>query len=278
MKSVKTYLCVAVAALCALTSGSILSSCTGKNDSSQGVNRLSEIESSDSIPESVKAFVKAVVTDDSIAFASLVSYPLERPYPLSDILDSAQMVSYYRVLVDDSLKHTVATAGPEDWDEVGWRGWMLKDGSYVWIDENVYSINYLSGREVAMLKNLVEEEKESLHQSLRGDITPVGCYTDEGGKVYRIDMINGKNPETYRLCVYNDATLLRDKPSEQLLGTMLIEGSAGTQVYTFGNKGEITALLEPYQNDREGQQITITRGDSEQTTDLKAAAWLSLIK
>lgn len=66
----------------------------------------------DSLPEEVQSVIRAVVNNDSVAFSSLVNYPLARPYPLHDIKDSVEMRSYFPVLVDDSLRKVIAESAP----------------------------------------------------------------------------------------------------------------------------------------------------------------------
>ncbi|MDE7380712.1 MAG: hypothetical protein K2N03_01115, partial [Muribaculaceae bacterium] len=50
--------------------------------------------SSDSVPKSVKEFVTAVLEEDSVRFSAIVSYPLQRPYPLGTIETPEKMQSY----------------------------------------------------------------------------------------------------------------------------------------------------------------------------------------
>ncbi|MDE6378204.1 MAG: hypothetical protein K2K72_05610, partial [Duncaniella sp.] len=53
-----------------------------------------------SVPDEVRPVAEALLADSAAAFASAVSYPLDRPYPLHAIEDSVQMVNYYPTMVD----------------------------------------------------------------------------------------------------------------------------------------------------------------------------------
>ncbi len=243
--------------------------------SSTPTAEVTAIEATDSIPTAVKEFVKAVATNDSATFASLVGYPLERPYPLADIVDSSQMAAYYRVLVDDSLRQVVTTAGPDDWHEVGWRGWMLKDGAYVWIYDNVYSVNYLSSHERREMARLVADEIASLPDTLGHGITPMGCFVGADNAVYRLDKMPGDN--NFRLAVYKDPDALDANPDMTLTGSVEIQGTVGSPLYTF-SQGDTTISLEPFSSDDSGPELQIERKGKTKTVNLKPSYWRLLIK
>lgn len=196
---------------------------------------VSEIEKCDSLPEGVKKLVRIVADNDNSGFAAMVSYPLSRPYPLHDIENQEQMKVYYSVMVDDSLRNAIAGSHPEDWDEYGWRGWSLKGGGYVWIDDSLYDVSYLSARERVMLDSLTAKDMESVESGLRQGWTPVMCLKgNENGAVYRIDMSRTeKGAPHYRMLVYDKDTDLRSVPTIVYEGHKETEGTAGTSTYYF---------------------------------------------
>lgn len=196
---------------------------------------ISELEECDSIPLSIKRLVKAVAEDDSVSFASLVSYPLQRPYPLHNIETPAQMTGYYSVMVDDSLRRVLTESHPGDWEEYGWRGWALKRGEYVWIDSELYAVDYLSARERQMLDSLTKTEMSSLPGDYGAGWLPEMCLqTDGDNAVMRID---SKKDDSliprYRLLIYPAGSDLRSAPAYTLNGYRDTEGTAGTRVYMF---------------------------------------------
>ena len=196
----------------------------------------------DSLPVDVTDIVKAVATDDSVSFSSRVNYPLERPYPLRDIADEKEMKAYYPVLVDDSLKKVLANSDPSEWSESGWKGWTVKEGQYLWIDGDIYEVDYISAREKNMKDSLVRREKESLPANLRSGWMPEWVMEDVAeGTVYRIDADSvaassareSVDGGPYRLAVYKKGSDLRRNPERILRGMRRMEGSAGTVSYYF---------------------------------------------
>lgn len=236
---------------------------------------ISELEKCDSIPLSIKKLVRAVADDDSVAFASLVSYPLLRPYPLHNIDTPEQMVSYYSVMVDDSLRSVLTSSRPGDWEEYGWRGWSLKRGEYVWVDADLYAVNYLSAREKVMLDSLIAADMGSLHRELAEGWVPELCLqTHRDGGVMRIDTRKDSwiSPP-YRLLIYPAGSNLRETPAYTLNGYRDSEGTAGNTFYKFGTPSGREVLVYPYMPD--GSTPIVEFPDT--IVSVNHAYWLDLI-
>lgn len=245
----------------------------------------------DTIPSPVKQLVRAVADNDPERFAKLVSYPLARPYPLADIETEEEMKAYYPNLVDDSLRQSITHSGPSHWEKFGWRGWSLDDGRYVWVDDNVYAVNYVSGRERQMLDSLRNVEIASLPAGIRSGWQPVLCLRNPSdGTVYRIDARqhtgDGNEENTgapssdfhgdghhYRLAVYPPHSDLRGMPGQLLDGTLEIEGSAATATYRFHAREGRDIELEPDSPDA-GPTIT---GPGDTVATLTRAYWHNLV-
>lgn len=274
------------------------------NKRSHSGSAVSEIEASDSIPQSVKSLVQAVADGDSARFASLVSYPLARPYPLRDIKDSVEMVKYYPRLVDDSLRNALTHSGPRHWGEYGWRGWTLDDGALLWVDDNLYEVEYLSAAERSERDSLAQREIASLSPELRGAWIPETCLRDTvTGTVYRLDAHHpdhkGKRhpkkgdhrkgdtialpdadnlEETviYRLAGYPGAANLSGHPAVVATGRKHTEGTAGTVLYIFETPDATRIELEPSPADSDSPRLRLsTLPDSVIT--LTPAYWRDLI-
>lgn len=266
----------------ALVAGLPLVNCGNSKHKTDGDSAVDSIEQADSIPESVKKLVKAVADDDSDGFAKLVSYPLQRPYPLHDIETPEQMSEYYHNLVDDSLRNVIIKAGAEKWSEYGWRGWSLDDGRYIWVDENVYDVNYVSNSEMRNLDSLRRVEIESIAPEIREGWRPMMCLkSSESGKVYRVDTrTSGPAEESnhYRLAVYGSDADLAALPAQLLEGEMEVEGSAGSVSYHFHDKdkGEGSDyILLPESTESVDPVIIKPSGDN---VTLKRAYWHELVK
>lgn len=240
-------------------------------------NSVAVIMESDSVPDGVKKLVKTIADNDSTGFSDLVSYPLERPYPLHDIENSDQMREYYSTMVDDSLRKEIVTSKPMDWGEYGWRGWALKDGNLIWIDSDKISmVPYLSKLEKQKQNHLINKEMQSIAPSMRKGWNPVIVYENpEDGTIYRIDVRNKekKSRDLYRLSEYKDRKKLREKPSRMLEGSMETEGTVMTYIYRFKDKnGE---EIEIDNNDMTtGKPVLIMPSDS--SIELRKIYWLDV--
>lgn len=242
-------------------------------------SQVEAIAQCDSLPLPVKELVKAVNANDSAAFASFISYPLSRPYPLHDIADEAAMRGYYTTIMDDSLREVILTSPPDAWSEAGWRGWTVADGEYLWIDNELYNINYVSARERNMIASLVKRDMESLPASMRNGWSPEGCYVSERGEVYRIDRALAERAEPYRLSIYDSVRSLSGEPRTTYYGAMFTEGTMATPVYSFGEKNGPSVLIEPYLADSDGERVTIVDADGNETVaTLTKAYWLDIIR
>lgn len=274
MRSYILYFALTIAALPAVLSCS--------RDRHSGTPSAVEAVVADSLlPQSVKTLVSAINDSDSVAFASLVSYPLLRPYPLHDIPDARAMSDYYHILVDDSLRNIVTGAAPERWQRFGWRGWSLDDGRYIWLDDSVYSVEYLSGVEQRLLAQLRDNEIESLDPSLRGNWTPVACLRAVGSPaVYRIDMSRDKNDRPiYRLAGWASHDDMNKAPEMIMTGYVDVEGSAAMTSYSFSAPDGSTAFYQADVADGSAPAILFSSpvtGESE--IAVEPAYWLDILK
>lgn len=244
------------------------------------VQSSDSVLNSDSIPQSVKNLVKAIDKDDSRAFASLVSYPLERPYPLKDITSEEEMIAYYPTMVDDSLKNVISHSVPSQWSNEAWRGFTLDDGQYVWLDENLYDVTYISAAEKRERASLIKKEMESLNPSLGKGWTPVSCLKSTvNGTIYRIDSKMEGDKEIYRMAIYNPGAPLKDKPSKVLTGYKSEEGTADTPTYYFSCPDGTEVVFSPDDpgiNDIGMQLIYTTPSAPHQHIAVEKAYWLNI--
>lgn len=269
--------------LLALISGSAVISCTKSGKDSRS---FSSVIDSDSIPEQVKELVMAINDHDSLKFAKLVSYPLQRPYPLHDIKSEEEMKHYYTNLVDDSLRNAIIKSRAEDWSRYGWRGWSLGGEHYVWVDENVYAMDYLSAKERGMLDSLLRAERATLAEGLGEGWSGVECLRTQSGDIYRIDRQLPKNDTSvkndaherpiigaaplYRLSIYHSGADLSAMPQQIMEGEYKPEGTAQTPTYIFRDQQGRLTTIEPETPD--GESLIILPGDS--LIDASKTYWL----
>lgn len=216
--------------------------------------------------QKIRTLTEAVRDNNEQKFASVVNYPLQRPYPLHDIKNAKEMQKYYPTMVDEKLRKTVSEADSTDWTDMGWRGHVLGDGQLMVDDDGLYAVNYLSPTESAMRDSLRRAEIASLPQTLRGSWTPVGAFYDATNKkVYRVDVLN--DGQTYRLAEF-PASKIKSKPLRVMTGNKTEEGSAQSVSYNFPNG--VTLIPEDAQT---GEPV-LQQGDS--STPLQSVYWLDL--
>lgn len=253
------------------------SGCVRKDNAANSAHEA--VDKSDSLPQSVKLLVKAVTDDDSVRFAEMVSYPLQRPYPLHDIANADDMKKYYRNIVDDSLRSVISHGDASRWKEFGWRGWSLDDGRYIWLDDSIYDVQYISQKERNAIDSLTREEVNSLPEVIRKGWKPVMCLLHPvTGSIYRIDARDeepGNDKRDYRLAVYLANGNLKDLPDQLISGKKETEGAAGTVTYKFIDADGSDYVIEQ-ESPETGNPALITRSDS--IIQLQRAYWHELIK
>lgn len=267
MKS--TLYSLPVLASFALAFGALVS-CSGKEKQQDHSN----------MPADVADVATAIMEDSASKFAKSVYYPLERPYPLHSIQDSAQMVKYFPTLVDDSLRNKVKNSPDSLWQQIGWRGWTLDDGSYMWIDDGkVYAVNYLSSREKVMLDSLRNEEISSLQPAMQKGWVPVLCAVDStSGAIFRIDeeQQDTANLPIFRLAGYHLDSDLSGEPVLLLYGTLDVQGTMGNRFYQFADSVGTRAEYSPDIVDDEDSipSIQLVRKGKSEKFRVKPGYWL----
>lgn len=204
--------------------------------------------------EKLKSLAKHISDGDAQGFAGMCVYPIQRPYPLRDISDSAAMVDYFPVMIDDSLRMQFKNVRLKDWEDFGWRGWSLTDRQPIWYDEGVQFVDYVSLAERGLQTLLARAEIESLAPGLRPGWTPVMTLVDsEGGWIFRID----RKGEVYRLAGYAPSSSLREMPTVVLDGSLTEEGSAMSRNYVFSGEGGRKAEYSPDSDSEDCLSVTI---------------------
>lgn len=224
--------------------------------------------------DALSRLMKAISEGDAAGFASICTYPVVRTYPLRSIQDSATMVDYFPVMIDDSLIKITAKSQLNDWNFYGWKGWALGDSTILWYDDGLQFVDYESKAETGLRKMFARNEIMSLPPELREGWTPVETLVEtDGDKIYRIDSSGG----TYRLMEYGNRTELKGSPTLILVGNLNLEGSGDYRVYVFtdslGTKAEYLPDEEP------PVTIDITSpGKEMKSHKVKRGYWRDLLK
>lgn len=234
----------------------------------------------DSLPAPVRMLITSVADSDSASFSRLVSYPLERPYPLHAIVSAKEMERYYATLMDDSLRREITSLPLSRWQQYGWRGWSTEGSYCIWLDDSIYSIPYTSEAEVAMRRELVNREMASLSPSMRAGWAPVGCYREADGKrIFRIDKCLASGvAATFRLAVYSSPESMRSAPEAVFTGSQQIDGTIMGVTYKFEGEDSTKAELIPEPLDDTLPEIEFISSDGKQMQiKLIPAYWLDIL-
>jgi len=182
----------------------------------------------------ITTFVDAVKDDDIQSLKALIKYPLNREYPIPDIKDDNDFVERYDQIFDDVLKNIIVNSKlDKDWETVGWRGIMLYSG-VVWIDYDgkLIGLNYQSNKEEVLLNKLLEEDKNSLHNSLVNFKRPEVILETQKFRI-RIDQLNN---DLYRYASWSIDAETNEEPDLVLQdGEVIFDGSGGNHSYKFTN-------------------------------------------
>lgn len=228
---------------CMLSLMAISVACSNANSSESDAEPQMKRQRPD---KELKALMKSISEGDANNFASICVYPINRPYPLREIEDSATMVDYFPIMADENLREKARVSKVEDWEDDGWKGWSLGDTTLLRYDEGLQFVDYVSPAETGLRKILAREEIMSLQPEYRGDWSPVVTLIEvDGNRIFRID----SEGDEYRLMEYDKAEDMRSKPILVLLGKAETEGSAEYVTYTFtdsiGNEAVYMPDAEP---------------------------------
>lgn len=196
----------------------------------EGYSQLSKTE----YEHVVAYFVDCIKHVDIDKLDSIISYPIERTYPIPPISNKQELRNRYTEIFDDSLTTLIATSNiKEDWSDVGWRGIMLKNG-VVWLDYNgrLITTNYSSRKEITIKEELIESERNLLHTDLKEFKSPI--HTVETAKfMVRIDLLENQK---YRYASWSKESDMSNKPDLVINnGELTPDGSGGNHYFTFTN-------------------------------------------
>lgn len=180
----------------------------------------------------ISEFVREVKKNEIDRIARHVAYPLYRKYPLPPVRTEKEFITRYARIFDDSLKQLITESDrQQDWQKVGWRGTMLRNG-ILWLDTDgkLKQVNYESASEEHEWRRLVQSEKAKLYPDLRLFSSPVLFMTTRNFKV-RIDQLNDG---AYRYASWDASKNQSDRPDLVLTqGHYIADGSGGNHAYVF---------------------------------------------
>jgi len=228
--------------------------------------------------EYLAAAVQCVVDGDASGFASHCVFPISRPSPLDAIQDSAEMVRYFDILFDDSIKDVLQTkTGIENWCYMG-QGFMFDSGFFWDLFHNgrIFAINYSSPKEIELIKKAQEQDMASLDPSLRGDWRLEYSFKCPNGYIIRIDDSSLITENLFRIAVFQNENVISHKPLLMLSGRKESQGNQGNAVYTFSDENGNSATFEYYPIGPDGMNpftITINGTIDYSTSEIEFIPW-----
>ena len=255
--------------------------------------------------QNIEAIMKSIANGDAEKLASLCSFPIERKYPMRNIKDSKDMLKKFDKIFDREFREKIKHAKISDWKSNGYRGYSWgEENASIWVYDSLTIIDYYSPQEQQLYDELVKQEMESLHESIRGNgWHPFCCYKDiTDGSIIRIDIRERKvmkeenfhtdgfiysapqlqpfklrGDEEFRLAVYPQKYNLRGKPKMLLSGSVDIGGSANMRGYYF-KKGNLEIYLGDIYYESEKELLSITKDGNESKHDVEPCYWLDLVQ
>lgn len=185
----------------------------------------------DNKTESILKVIRLFQQKDIDSISKIVYFPLNREYPIPNIENEHDFKTRFNQLFDETLINKISSSKISEWSEVGWRGIMLSNG-IIWIDTDgkITAVNYQSDFEKKLEKNLIIQQKKSLHISLKNFTKPIYQIKTKNYLI-RIDKLKNGN---YRYASWKSNNLESTKPELVLLnGTREFLGSGGNEVITF---------------------------------------------
>jgi hypothetical protein len=228
-----------------------------------GFNDIRAQEFDSDYQEFVSNFIECIKMDKREEVADMISYPLERGYPIPDVNNAQEFLTRYDEIFDDSLKQIIINSSiATDWSVVGWRGISLT-GGLIWLDsDRLIAVNYQSEFERNMMYELIANDKHNIHSSLRQFYRPVHILKTSTFRI-RIDDLGS---DIFRYASWPIDSPMSNEPDLVLNnGQCIWDGSGGNHSYLFTN-GDYTyecfiiemgdgnsppAILKMYENDIE---------------------------
>ncbi|MEC4113119.1 hypothetical protein VSO92_03240 [Myroides pelagicus] len=204
---------------------------------------LAQSESlSEQTREQVSSLIHLFQSNDQVGISLRISYPFDRPYPISRIDNFEEFVVRFDQVFDEAMVAEIGNSTLEDWSTVGWRGTMYKSGD-LWMTEDGF-IKVVNRHTEAMdhwQKQLIEKDRQRLHSSVQRYEFPLAIIRTSSHYL-RIDALAD---QTYRLVYWTINQSMSESPVEIVeQGKMFVEGSMANR-YVF------------FPMNKEGEEVTI---------------------
>lgn len=190
--------------------------------------------------QSIQKLIKLFQTKNVDGISKIISYPLNREYPIPAVKNEADFKKRFNMIFDQKLIGIITSSKIDQWSEVGWRGIMLDRGD-LWIetDGTITALNYQSEFETKQKKDLIAKQKTKLHASLKSFLVPVYKFKTKNYLIRIDEQVNNK----YRYASWKIGNSESSKPDLILTdGEWENDGTGGNHTITF-KKGEFNYII-----------------------------------
>jgi len=206
--------------------------------------------------QSIQKLIKLFQTKNVDGISKIISYPLNREYPIPAVKNEADFKKRFNQIFDQKLIGIITKSKIEQWSEVGWKGIMLDRGD-LWIetDGTITALNYQSDFETKQRKDLIAKQKTKLHASLKSFLVPVYKFKTKNYLIRIDEQANNK----YRYASWKIGSLESSKPDLILTdGEWDNDGTGGNHTITF-KKGEFNyKIYRGIIGEKDAAEISLT--------------------
>ena len=183
----------------------------------------------------VAKIIELVRNRDKEGLSKMIAYPLERKYPVPPVRNEKEFIERFDEIFDSELIEKMSKANPEEcWGHFGCGLFMIEDLGYLQLYLGFYNeIHFIedSDREKFISNQLIEAERNDLHESLKNFIYPV-ILMESPTNLIRIDCIKeneDKDNNVYRYASWKNGSSISNKPD--LILTNGFGGIGGSQSF-----------------------------------------------
>lgn len=206
--------------------------------------------------ENIQKLINLFKTKNVDGISKIISYPLNREYPIPSIKNEADLKKRFSQIFDQKIINEISNSKIDQWSKVGYRGIMFDDGN-LWIesDGKIIAINFESDFELNQRKSLINNDKKKLYSSLKSFNLPLYKFKTKNHLI-RVDQLeNGK----YRYVSWKTGKSESSKPDLILTnGELQFDGSGGNHTITF-KKGEFNyKIYRGIIGEKDAAEISLT--------------------
>lgn len=193
--------------------------------------------------------VISVVKEGKEAISKIISYPLDRIYPIPPVRNEKDFLERYELFFDDELIQSILNSDPQtDWENGFGATWLVADETTLLLgieeayEEESPKIRHIpiSDKELICQKALIDAERSELHESLSALIYTV-CLMETDTYMIRIDCVEeNEDGSIFRYAAWKRGSSISDTPDCILSnGIEGVEGSGGSTTYYFANGNDL---------------------------------------